>query len=106
MDNKIIIAIIVSVGIIGYAGVSSYTKFELNKKEFNQKIQLEDRKAKDEKANRERISNCLQNAYSVYIEDWNDNCKMNGLGDDCALPAYNLKVHDDRLKVAQDRCYK
>jgi len=52
----------------------------------------------------EMIDDCLDGAYTTYINNWNEECHVAGLGDDCRLEIWRKEMFDTNLEENQDRC--
>ena len=51
-----------------------------------------------------RISICEDDAYDVYISNWNKTCAIDGKGDNCTLNLFNKEMLDGKYSDALDRC--
>jgi hypothetical protein len=61
---------------------------------------------KEETLKKERLSDCIDNAWASYHEEWSTNCEEIGLEDACSLPPDVSQSYSDNRKKALDNCNK
>ncbi|MCX6766885.1 MAG: hypothetical protein NT170_03880 [Candidatus Moranbacteria bacterium] len=52
------------------------------------------------------LQDCLDLADTSYSLNWNNECKGQGLKNDCLLPQYNADSAEKSKKIDQDNCFK
>jgi hypothetical protein len=66
-----------------------------------EKIQQEELKKFEAKG---RYDSCVTEYYDFYLQDWNIACKIQGLKDDCNLPAYEAETLEERYVKNKNTC--
>ena len=98
---------IIAVGLLGsqYMKQNSIEKQQVLKFEQEQKaIMFDLREAKEQEQKRQgKINSCLDEAYTLYSTDWDNECQALNLGDDCRL--FNSDKFDDKRAMDEKNCY-
>jgi hypothetical protein len=66
-----------------------------------EKIQQQELKNVEAKS---RYDSCVTEYYDYYSQDWNSACKIQGLKDDCTLPAYEAENLEERYVKNKGTC--
>src|SRR5690349_5485083 len=95
---------VISASSIAYYFIMFLPQKELIQLELQKTVQKEkgiaaEQKAKDLKA-------CLMMADLNGVHFWNNECKSQGLGEECRLPTYNANRVDGSIKEDKEDCFK
>lgn len=106
----LISSIIISLSILGATYLNNRFRLEIQKQASEQKLQeirLETEKEKElEKERIINIKNCQKEAYRIYGINWNNNCKSQGLKEDCNLPLPLSQPLEESLQKEEENCIK
>jgi len=98
---------IIAVGLLGsqYMKQNSIEKQQVLKFEQEENIKTEERIAnkKIETQRQSKIDRCIDEAYTLYSTDWDNECQALNLGDDCRL--FNSDKFDDKRAMDEKNCY-
>lgn len=50
------------------------------------------------------IEECMQQAYDRYVSDWDKQCSIEGLPNDCLLSNFQAEQFDAQLQKAEELC--
>ena len=95
----VLIAIIISLGIMGASSITANAKKTSLELERAQKIEL----MSIESA---RVEKCEEIAFKSYQLSWNAQCAGMWLEDGCLLPRNTGEMLNQTLEADKDRCYK
>lgn len=94
---QIIVAIIISLGIIGYA----YINVTYNKKALEMEMKKE---AIDESVRQKQLENCIRRVEKAYYDNWNRSCEGLGRIDECLLPNQTAESIEKTRQTGIDYC--
>jgi len=95
----VLISLILSLGILGSAVITTNAKKEMAKTEYDRQLNI--MRMKEAK-----IRDCEFVAYQDYNLTWNTACEARGLPNNCLLPGGMAESYNRALKESKDRCHK
>lgn len=116
-NEKIVIALILGLAVLGYALITRQTKLEMIQEEnritTENELRQEELKATEESERKRKLSQCLADAELQHRSQWLRNCENfgsylkrddDGEIENCALPAYLRNDFDAKKQQEKDRC--
>jgi len=52
----------------------------------------------------QKYESCIDDAYDIYSEAWDSQCRINGEKNDCSLKPFNYEIIEKRHEKRQDTC--
>jgi|GEM_PF-6421401 len=101
-QNKTIIAIIIGAIIIslGFIANTSMEQTRQDRKESKERV----REIIKENSVKIAFDRCVEIARSDYDWDWENNCKLSGLKENCSLNSYTSESLEDRKNMSLETC--
>lgn len=105
LNKEIIISVvIISLALVIFGYIQYKSKIEtlkFQKEEQQTKILEQKRQENLKKAN---LDDCFEEAYNAYSYNWNSQCEIAGLGDNCLLYKYQREDIEKDWEDSKDRC--